>query len=48
MTEKIGYVRTSTDTQFPENQIQSLIRSGIEEKYIFIDKSKSGYDFIQS
>jgi len=39
-----GYARVSTTDQNPDRQIQALKEAGVEERYIFVDKS-SGRDF---
>ena len=40
----IGYARVSTINQNEDRQIQELIKYGVEEKRIYIDK-QSGKDF---
>ena len=40
----IGYARVSTINQNEDRQIQELIKYGVEEKHIYIDK-QSGKDF---
>ena len=40
----IGYARVSTINQNEDRQIQELIKYGVEEKSIYIDK-QSGKDF---
>ena len=42
----IGYARVSTINQNEDRQIQELIKYGVEEKRIYIDK-QSGKDFRQ-
>lgn len=39
---KIGYVRTSTSDQNPENQIRLLMDEGVPEACIFVDHGVSG------
>jgi len=41
---KYGYIRVSSREQNPARQKEALLKAGIEEGYIFIDK-KSGKDF---
>lgn len=40
----IGYARVSTTNQNEDRQVQELIKYGVKEKYIYIDK-QSGKDF---
>ena len=39
-----GYARVSSKEQNEERQINALIKNGVEERFIFIDK-QSGKDF---
>jgi len=42
ISDKIGYVRVSTNEQDPENQIKILREAGIPPDLIFVDKGISG------
>ena len=41
---KIGYIRVSDKKQNPDRQIEKMLFSGIEERFIFVDR-QSGKDF---
>ncbi len=43
-SREYGYVRVSSKQQHTDRQIQALIKKGVDERFIFIDK-QSGKDF---
>lgn len=44
MNRTNGYVRVSSKSQNVDRQIEALIKAGVDERYIFVDK-ESGKDF---